>query len=104
MTLPVSLVLIAVGAILVWGVTGEAEGINVDAVGVILMVIGFVGFLLALLFWERWGWGAGPPWGRRGPYVEGAGPVVRRRRVVGTPVERTRVVEEEVDEVPPPGP
>ena len=100
MTLPISLVLIALGAILVWGVTSEAEGINVDAVGVILMVIGLIGFLLSLLVWDRWGWG---PWGRRGAYVEG-GPVYRRRRVVGTPVQRSTVVEEEVDEVPPAGP
>jgi hypothetical protein len=99
-TLPVSLVLIAVGAILVWGVTRDAEGINVDAVGVILMVIGLVGFLLSLLFWDRWGWGA---WRGRGAYAEG-GPVYRRRRVIGTPAARSTVVEEDVDEVPPVGP
>lgn len=96
MTLPVSLVLIAVGAILVWGVTKDAEGINVDAVGVILMVIGLIGFLLSLLFWERWGWGG---YRRRATYVEG-GPTVRRRVV--EPASRTRVVEEEVDEYPQP--
>ena len=100
MTLPVSLVLIAVGAILVWGVTTDAEGINVDAVGVILMVIGLIGFLLSLLFWDRWGWGAY----RRGAYVEG-GTAVRRRRVVGSaPVARETVVEEHVEEVPPGAP
>jgi hypothetical protein len=102
MTLPVSLVLIAVGAILVWGVTADAEGINVDAVGVILMVIGLIGLLLSLLFWDRWGWAG---YRRRTAYVEG-GPTVRRRVV--EPASRTRVVEEEVEDVPPqppaPGP
>lgn len=98
MTLPVSLVLIAVGAILVWGVTADSEDINVDAVGWILMIVGAVGFLISLLFWDRWGWGA---WRGRGPYAEGGG-TYRRRRVVGTPVERSTVIEEEVDEGPPP--
>jgi hypothetical protein len=96
MTLPVSLVLIAVGAILVWGVTADAEGINVDAVGVILMVVGLIGFVLSLIYWDRpWGWGG---YRRRTAYVEG-GPAVRR---VVEPATRTRVVEEEVEDVPPP--
>lgn len=102
MTLPVSLVLIAVGAILVWGVTTDAEGLNVDAIGVVLMVVGLLGFVLTLIFWDRWGWGAR----RGGPYAEGG--YVRRRRVVdaepAAPVARERVVEERVDEAAPPGP
>ena len=100
MTLPVSLVLIAVGAILVWGVEAEAEGLNVDAVGVILMIVGLIGFLLSLVFWDRWGWGRPGPWSRR-TYVEGE-PAVRRRYV--EPARRRTVVEEEVDDVPPAGP
>jgi hypothetical protein len=103
-TLPVSLVLIAIGAVLVWGVTTDAEGLNVDAIGVVLMVVGVLGFVLSLIFWDRWGWGA---WRARGAYPEG-GSYVRRRRVVdaapAAPVERSRVVDEEVDEVAPPGP
>ncbi len=103
MTLPVSLLLIAVGAILVWGVTTDAEGLNVDAIGVVLMVIGLLGFVLSLIFWDRWGWGA---WRGRGAYAEGG--YVRRRRVVDAepapPVARSRVVEEEVDDAPPVGP
>jgi hypothetical protein len=95
MTLPVSLVLIAVGAILVWGVTTDAEGLNVDAIGVILMVVGLIGLLFSLIFWDRWGWGA---YRRRSTYVEGE-PVVRRRVV--EPAATTHVVEE-VDEAGPP--
>ena len=98
MTLGVSLLLVAAGAILIWGVTGEASGIDVDAIGVILIVVGIVGFILSLVFWDRWG--AGMPWGaRRTRYVEGA-PV---RRTVETPA-RTTVVEEEVEEYPGPPP
>ena len=58
MGLIVSLILITIGAILTFGVTGEAEGINVDAVGVILMIVGLVSLLLSMLFWRTW-WGPG---------------------------------------------
>ena len=77
MTLGVSLLLVAAGAILIWGVTGEASGIDVDAIGVILIVVGIIGFILSLVFWDRWG--AGLPGGgaRRVRVVEGAGPVER---------------------------
>ena len=72
MGLGVSLFLIAVGAILTWAVTATVTGIDVNAVGVILMVVGIVGLLLSLLFWSSWG---GPGyWGerrtRRTTYVE----------------------------------
>jgi len=97
MTTPVSLVLIAVGAVLVWGVTSDAEGIDVDAVGVILMIVGLVGFLISLLFWDRWGWGAIR--GRRAAYVE-TRPVTHRPHAEP---RRTTVVEEEVAEAPPAG-
>jgi hypothetical protein len=98
MTLPVSILLIAVGAILVWGVTADAQGINVDAVGVILMVVGLVGVLLSLIYWDRWGWGA---WTHRHTVVEG-GPAVRRRYV--EPAPRATIVEEEVEDYPAPPP
>ena len=87
--LTVGLILIAVGAILVWAVTGETSGVNVDAVGWILMIVGFVAALLSLIFWAGL-------WGDRGyrrrEYVEGE-PVRRPRR--------RRVVEEEDDRPPP---
>lgn len=68
MGLPVSLLLIAAGAILTWGVTDEPSGLNLDAIGVILMVIGIVGFILTMLLWQSW-WG--PGYWRRSAYVEG---------------------------------
>ena len=63
----VSLILIAAGAILVWGVTGEIGGVDEDAIGWILMVIGAIGLVLSMIFWSSWG---GVPGRRRGTYVE----------------------------------
>jgi hypothetical protein len=93
MTIGVSLLLVAAGAILIWGVTGEASGIDVDAIGVILIVVGIIGFVISLIFWERWGGARGPLGARRTTYVEGD---VRRT----VPPSRTTVVEERVDEHP----
>ena len=55
MGLGVSLFLIAVGAILTWAVNATVSGIDVTAVGVILLVVGVAGLLLSLLFWSSWG-------------------------------------------------
>jgi hypothetical protein len=67
MGLGASLFLIAAGAILLWGVTGELAGLDVDAIGVILMVIGIVGLILSMIFWSSWGGFASR---RRATYVE----------------------------------
>ena len=58
-----SLVLIAAGAILKWAVTATVSGINLQTIGVILMIVGGLGVLLSLVFWSSW---AGPGY-RRGP-------------------------------------
>jgi hypothetical protein len=47
-----SLFLIAVGAILTWAVEVDSEGINLNTVGIILLVVGVLGLLLSLLFWS----------------------------------------------------
>jgi hypothetical protein len=47
----VSVFLVAVGAILTWAVHITTTGIDLGVVGVILMVVGFVGLLFSLLFW-----------------------------------------------------
>jgi len=67
MGLGASLFLIAAGAILVWGVTGHLAGVNLDAIGWILMVVGIVGLVLSMIFWSSWG-GVGSR--RRATYVE----------------------------------
>jgi hypothetical protein len=69
MGLGVGIFLIAVGAILTFAVNADTNGsVNVDAVGWILMGIGFLSVLLSLIFWSSW---AGPGyWSRRRTYVD----------------------------------
>ena len=73
MGIGVSLLLIAAGAILVWGVTGEVAGIDVDAIGVILMIVGAAGLIISMIFWSSWG-GPGYFGRRRETYVEDGPP------------------------------
>ena len=54
MGIGVSLFLIAVGAILAWAVEVSASGIDINMVGIILMVVGGIGLLLSLLFWSSY--------------------------------------------------
>jgi hypothetical protein len=65
MGLGVSLVLIAIGAILTFAVNATVSGVNLDSVGWILMIVGLVGFLLSLAFWSSWGGPAAISGGRR---------------------------------------
>ena len=74
MSIGASIFLLVVGAILTFAVdVKNTGGINLDTVGIILMVAGVVGLLLSVLFWSSFS-----------PY---------RRRTVGTYPEE-RVVEE----------
>ena len=77
MGIGVSLILIAAGAILTWAVNATVSGVDINAIGVILMVVGLVGLVLSLIFWSSWG-GWGGPAGttrRRTTYVEDGPPV-----------------------------
>jgi hypothetical protein len=69
MGIGVSLLLIAAGAILIWGITGELAGVNVDAIGVILLIVGAIGLLISMIFWSSWG-GPGAFTRRRETYVD----------------------------------
>ena len=91
-----SLILIAVGAILAFAVHATSSGIDVNTVGWILMIVGFVLFLISMVLWRTW-WGAGL-WGWGGYYDEPG--VAVRRRYYWPPRRRATYVEEE----PPPGP
>jgi len=105
-----SVFLIALGAILTFAVTAEGDAVDPQVVGVILMVVGFVAFLLDLLLWSQWG----PGYMRRSrTVVEGGYParrtVPRRRAVVEDEIveeapPRRRVVQEEVVDDVRPGP
>jgi hypothetical protein len=60
LTIGTSLFLIAAGAILKFAVTAHVQGVDVHAVGVILMVVGGVGLVLGLFLLTR-GRSAGVP-------------------------------------------
>ena len=72
MGIGVSLFLIALGAILAWAVDATLSGVDLDVVGVILMIVGALGLLLTLLFWSD-----SAPLRRRRTVDDGA--VVRER-------------------------
>ncbi len=55
MGLSVSILLIAIGAILKWAVTASTSGINLQTVGMILLIVGILGAALSLAFWSSWG-------------------------------------------------
>jgi hypothetical protein len=93
----ISLILIAFGAILTWAVNSTSSSIDVNVVGVVLMVVGFVVFLISIVLWRTW-WGVGF-W--EGWYGDAGGPAVRRR--VYWPAQRRRTTTY-VDEEPPPPP
>jgi hypothetical protein len=75
MGLPVSLLLVAAGAILVWAVSATTSSVNLHTVGWILLIIGIVGSVLSMIFWSSW---AGPgSLGRRRTTVDDGGPTRR---------------------------
>jgi hypothetical protein len=50
----ISLFFLAVGAILTFAVNMTVRGVDLDTIGVILMVIGLLGMLLSLVLWDSW--------------------------------------------------
>jgi hypothetical protein len=54
MGIGVSVFLMAVGAILAFAVTVPTDGIELDTVGVILIILGLVGLLASLVWWDGW--------------------------------------------------
>jgi hypothetical protein len=55
MGISLSILLVAVGAVLTWAVSAEVSGVDITAVGVILMIVGIIGLLFSLVFWSSWG-------------------------------------------------
>ncbi len=71
MGIGVGLFLLAVGAILTFAVEVDAQGFNLNTVGIILMIVGGLGLLLSMLFW-----------GDRSPFRREERVVVRDREVI----------------------
>jgi len=55
MGIGVSLILIAVGAILAFAVHVTGHGFNLYTIGIILLVVGAIGALMSMIFWSSWG-------------------------------------------------
>lgn len=54
MGIGVSIFLIAVGAILTFAVETEVAGLDINVVGIILMIVGGLGLLLTLILLDSW--------------------------------------------------
>ncbi|HLW17755.1 MAG TPA: DUF6458 family protein [Actinomycetota bacterium] len=69
MGLGVGILLAAVGAVLAFAVNATVSGVNIHAVGWILLIVGIVGVALSMIFWSSW---AGPGYftRRRTTYVD----------------------------------
>jgi hypothetical protein len=85
MSIGVAIFLMVLGAILAFALEATTPGINVNTLGIILLLTGLIAVLYSLLFWSNLS-----PWGRRRI-------VARRRTVVeDRPIQ---VVEEQPVEV-----
>lgn len=49
MTIAAALILVALGAILKFAITATVAGVNIGIIGIILMIVGAVGFVIALI-------------------------------------------------------
>jgi hypothetical protein len=64
MGIGISVFLLAVGAILTFAVDYTLQGIEINTVGIILMIVGAIGLLMSALFLS-----SGAPWGNRSETV-----------------------------------
>ena len=74
MGLGIGILLAAVGAVLAFAVSATTSGVNIHAVGWILLIVGIIGILLSMIFWSSW---AGPGYWmnrRDGRYVDDGPP------------------------------
>ena len=55
MGIGVSLLLLAIGAILTFAVEVTTDGFNINTIGIILMIVGGVGLLFTMFLWDSWG-------------------------------------------------
>ena len=78
MGLATSIVVFAVGAVLKFATTVHSSSFNIQTIGVILMVVGVVGFIVSIIFWASWG-GFGSRSRSRRVYQQPGGTVVEER-------------------------
>jgi hypothetical protein len=102
MGIGISLILIAVGAVLKWGIADTSTALDVGAIGVILMLVGFIGLAMTLAFWSSFSpFGSSAPFRRTyagGPHYDDRVVVEReprRERTVVVREEPTTVIREE---------
>ena len=57
MGIGVSVFLIALGAILAFAVEFQVSGLDINTVGIILLIVGLIGLVTSFLFWDRMGLG-----------------------------------------------
>jgi hypothetical protein len=56
MGIGVSLILIAVGAVITFAIhVSSGSAVNLHTIGVILLIVGAIGVVLSLIFWSSWG-------------------------------------------------
>ena len=75
-----SIVVFAIGAILRFATTVHTTNFNIHTIGVILMIVGAVGFVVSLFFWGSWGGFGGSNRRRRSTYREADGSIVQEER------------------------
>lgn len=57
MGIGVSVFLIALGAILAFAVDFQVSGLDINTVGIILLIVGVLGLVTSFMFWDRMGFG-----------------------------------------------
>lgn len=50
MGIVLSLFVAAIGAILRWGVSNTADGLNLDTIGLILLIVGLIGIVISAIY------------------------------------------------------
>jgi len=68
MGIGIGLLLLAAGAVLTFAIEVESSGgFNINTIGIILMIVGAIGIIASMMFWNSWG---GPAGRRRRVYEE----------------------------------
>ncbi len=97
MGLGISIFLLVIGAILTFAVTADVSGLNIHAVGVILMAAALLGLFLSTFSWRSL-----TPWVRVRRRIVNPGPVldgdqiIEERHIPAAPFEGGEIIEEHI--------